>query len=273
MTDSVIPPNPLTVISRGDALAQGLPHYYTGTCKRGHASPRRVDNGTCVECARERNRSKPAREQGARRRAENADAIREYNRKYRRENNDARREYNIKLRAEKPEHYRAYGVEYRQANKDVIRERNAARYAAKKDHCVAVSKRWREQNLEQARAKSRAWQRANIDRAKANEAAWRAANPEKNSAKARNRYARLRAAEGKHTAADVQRIYAEQNGCCAHCKVSVGNKYHVDHIVAITRGGSNWPANLQVLCPPCNQRKFTHDMDYFVQRMAAEQVL
>lgn len=42
------------IISRKEAKAQGLPHYYTGKpCKRGHLSERRTDNASCLECRRE----------------------------------------------------------------------------------------------------------------------------------------------------------------------------------------------------------------------------
>jgi hypothetical protein len=41
------------IISRAEAKAQGLPHYFTGkTCKRGHIAKRQL-NGTCVLCAPE----------------------------------------------------------------------------------------------------------------------------------------------------------------------------------------------------------------------------
>jgi hypothetical protein len=41
------------IISRADAKAQGLPHYFTGKlCKRGHIAKRQL-NGTCVLCAPE----------------------------------------------------------------------------------------------------------------------------------------------------------------------------------------------------------------------------
>lgn len=30
---------------------------------------------------------------------------------------------------------------------------------------------------------------------------------------------------------------------------------HMDHVIPIVRGGSNWPANLRPACQPCNSRK------------------
>lgn len=41
------------IISRKDAIEQGLTTYSTGApCKHGHISPRKVANGCCTECAR-----------------------------------------------------------------------------------------------------------------------------------------------------------------------------------------------------------------------------
>lgn len=40
------------LITRADAKAQGLKHYYTGKpCKRGHIEPRFTSEGSCVACA------------------------------------------------------------------------------------------------------------------------------------------------------------------------------------------------------------------------------
>jgi len=30
---------------------------------------------------------------------------------------------------------------------------------------------------------------------------------------------------------------------------------HIDHVKPISKGGSNWPANLRPACEPCNLRK------------------
>ena len=93
--------------------------------------------------------------------------------------------------------------------------------------------------------------------------AYRKSNPDKVAAHKRNRRAINKNAEGKHTAADVRRIFEHQRGICANCKIKLiksgKNKYHIDHIVALARGGSNWPSNLQCLCPPCNVKKSAKD--------------
>lgn len=73
----------------------------------------------------------------------------------------------------------------------------------------------------------------------------------------------MRGAEGSHTGKDVQAIFQNQRGLCANCKKKLfksgAKKYHVDHVIPLAKGGSNWPSNLQCLCPTCNMRKGAKD--------------
>ncbi|MEV4606157.1 HNH endonuclease [Neorhizobium sp. LMR1-1-1.1] len=56
---------------------------------------------------------------------------------------------------------------------------------------------------------------------------------------------------------------------CAECGASVRKttERHVDHIMPLSRGGSNGKQNLQVLCPPCNLKKAAkHPIDFAQER-------
>lgn len=65
----------------------------------------------------------------------------------------------------------------------------------------------------------------------------------------------------------VPRIGELQRWKCAICAVSVREKYHVDHIMPLAKGGEHTPANLQLLCPSCNVRKSAkHPVDYMQSR-------
>lgn len=115
---------------------------------------------------------------------------------------------------------------------------------------------WREGNREKHNSSSK-----NRDPSK--DMRYRQRHPDKIRSGARNRRARSRGAEGSHSADDVARILRLQKERCATCAkrlvVSGPGKYHIDHIYALSRGGSNFPGNLQMLCPKCNLKKNAKD--------------
>lgn len=94
---------------------------------------------------------------------------------------------------------------------------------------------------------------------------WRAENPDKVGEYNRNTKARRKLAEGSHTAAEIDDLLRRQKYKCAECGVSVRKKgqRHVDHVMPLALGGSNWISNLQILCPTCNMSKGAkHPLDW-----------
>jgi 5-methylcytosine-specific restriction endonuclease McrA len=146
--------------------------------------------------------------------------------------------------------------------------------------CVACFQERYQANAEAKRAKVRAYEQSDPEAHKKRRAlyraknwkliveqqsAWQAAHPEQVRQWRNNRRAREMFAEGRHTAEDIRSIYKAQRGKCAGCGGKTGDNYQVDHIKALSRGGSNWPANLQILCPTCNQRKGARDAEEFMR--------
>jgi 5-methylcytosine-specific restriction endonuclease McrA len=107
-------------------------------------------------------------------------------------------------------------------------------------------RRWRAEHLEQCRESTRRWQKE---------------NPEKKATNKRNRRARLLAANGTHTAVDIEAQYKRQRGKCYYCGCKMTKKSHrlnsatVDHVVPLDRGGRNDPSNLVIACSACNSSK------------------
>lgn len=66
-------------------------------------------------------------------------------------------------------------------------------------------------------------------------------------------------ATGAHTGEDILRIYKNQRGLCAACRIPLNGKYHKDHFIPLARGGTNDAANIWILCPPCNLSKNARD--------------
>ena len=136
--------------------------------------------------------------------------------------------------------------------------------------------RYQRENREQIRRVHIAWVERNPEKIDSYEARlkqarkeWKKANPLAMLAYSQKRRAMKKQAEGVFSPADVGRMLVEQGGSCAACRVDLSaSGYHVDHIRALAKGGSNWPENLQLLCPRCNTTKATMDMDAFIERLS-----
>jgi 5-methylcytosine-specific restriction endonuclease McrA len=163
---------------------------------------------------------------------------------------------------------------FRLANAERIREQKRLDHAKNKEKNNAKAREYHRLNKEVQNAKNREYQRENWEAVRQAAREWRIANKERTSeymrqlylakpeqflANNRNRKARVKAAPGKHTAADVARLFDVQRGICSGCNaplIKTGKgRFHVDHVHPIKLGGSNDPSNLQLLCPFCNMSK------------------
>lgn len=233
----------MEVISRKDAKAQGLTRYFTGRpCKWGHVAERLRSNGTCIGCHKE---SALKRYWG------NPERFREISRKWSINN---------------PEKRRAKDREWREKNRQRVRERGRDWKRRNADSHRASSRKWRLKNPDKARESSRRRYFENHEARKESDRRWKRNNPIKVMAQVENRRARKRNAPGTHTAAHVTAILLRQGRKCVYCKNRLkGREYHVDHIVPLSRGGSNGPENLQMLCPSCNMKKADKAPEHFAR--------
>jgi len=89
----------------------------------------------------------------------------------------------------------------------------------------------------------------------ARHAAWRKANTEKVYMWNRLRRHKERGAGEMPARHDVLRMLCAQDAACTYCGCVLSGKFHIDHMIPVSRGGSNSIDNLQILCPTCNMRK------------------
>lgn len=136
-----------------------------------------------------------------------------------------------------------------------------------------TQKKYSKTHAEPIKEKRRIYLAANRDKINKQQQEYRTTHPLDSEGRAarvkyqrvfnRNRRARERQCPGKHTAKDVVDLFAKQHGKCATCKATLAKSgkrtFHVDHVVPIKNGGSNWPDNLQLLCASCNVRKGAMD--------------
>jgi 5-methylcytosine-specific restriction endonuclease McrA len=104
----------------------------------------------------------------------------------------------------------------------------------------------------------RDWKKANPEKWQRINARWKAGNPEKvkaaDRAKGSMRRAAKRNSEGSYRTTDVMELLESQHGLCAYCGLDLG-AYHIDHILPLSRGGSNGVENIALACSPCNLSK------------------
>lgn len=144
-------------------------------------------------------------------------------------------------------------------NKDKRSEQKIGYYLENKDAYAERAKRYRLEDPEKIRVRSSNYYQQNKSAHRALVKAWGKRNPDALRAMSHKRRCAERNAEGSFTAEDIQKLFESQFGMCTGCgnalESSGDKKFHVDHVMPIALGGSNWPHNLQLLCPRCNLTK------------------
>lgn len=142
--------------------------------------------------------------------------------------------------------------------------KRAAYYIENKERENANSRTYYARNKDRRQRQGKEYRANNPDDVRMGNARWRHANPSyasqhrlDNAPKYRvyreNR--RAREANGVLSRNIVERLYERQRGMCACCSVALGDRYHLDHVIPLSRGGSNTDDNVQLLLDKCNARK------------------
>ncbi len=174
--------------------------------------------------------------------------VRARSQKYRREHLEQYAQYE-KARANLPHRVEARR-KYQQEHKEQISE---------------YKKRWATENEDSVSASRRKHYERNRDEVIARSKKWVEDNPKKvRLAKADNRRKRRaarHAGRGCFTAEEFKALCESYGNRCLACG-GIETSLEADHVVPLTKGGSDNISNIQPLCGSCNRKKFVNIVDY-----------
>jgi 5-methylcytosine-specific restriction endonuclease McrA len=143
-----------------------------------------------------------------------------------------------------------------------------ARRKYQEEHKQEISeykRRWAAENGEKVAASKLAYYEREREEVIARSKNWAECNPEKvRSAKANNRRERRaarHASPGSFSAEEFEALCDAYGNKCLACGDTEA-MLEADHIVPLTRGGTDDISNVQPLCGSCNRKKFVNIIDY-----------
>lgn len=216
---------------------------------------------------------KPCRkEYNAKQRAENPEKIKEYKAKYHAKNSEKEKEHKAKYYAENSEKLREYQAKYRSENSEKIKERHAKYRSENPKKLKERKAKYYVANSEKIKERHAKYCAENYEKIKEINKKWFAENPEKRKASHHLRRARLAGCKGSYTVQEWINLCVYYGNKCLRCGRD-DVKLTVDHVVPISKGGSNSINNLQPLCMSCNCSKHANTIDYrigFFERLQNE---
>ena len=102
---------------------------------------------------------------------------------------------------------------------------------------------------------------------------WRMRHPDSYKAWGLRHYAARKGARVRLlSSADIAAMLREQEGRCAYCRLPLGDPWHLDHKIPLSRGGHHDRENVCASCPTCNMCKYNKTAGEFLVMRGTVQV-
>lgn len=186
-----------------------------------------------------------------RRREHNRQYMPKYKQEHKAETAEYDRRHYLNHRAEVAEHHTQYHQEHREAENERMRQYYLGHRSERTRHMRQYYQEHREETLEHVRQYSQG-------------------HPEVRLAARHKRRALLADSNGNFTAEEFRLLCETYGNRCLYCQEEL--PLTPDHMVPISRGGSNSIENIVPSCRSCNQRKHTMTYDEFVERLEEEEL-
>jgi len=228
-------------------------HMAKGMCNSCYQKQWKKENPESIKQWRKENKEKIKqynKQHGKQYYEKNKEIINKKNKLYNEKNKELVAQRKKQWALNNSDHLKLYRKRYYQENKDKI-DRQVKQYRSENRELVrqrekASGKKYRDKNKEKSRERKRRWEKD---------------NPEKARAYGMRRRAKKRNAEGNHTGKDRKFLMDLADNKCQCCGGS--DRLAIDHIIPLSKNGSNGIFNLQVLCLFCNSSKGNHrNTDY-----------
>lgn len=161
---------------------------------------------------------------------------------------------------ENSEKVKARVSKYRNENADVISLRKQKYY---QDNKIELLKKFAERTAKFPEKRA-SYRQENSESIKNYQAEWQKKNPIKRRANESRRRSR---SSDSYSDEYVKKLIILQKCKCAVCKISLSDKFEIDHVIPLASGGLNIDNNIQLLCPTCNRKKHAKDPVLFMRTM------
>lgn len=122
-------------------------------------------------------------------------------------------------------------------------------------------KKWVKDNWDKKYKSNKKYAQSNLEKMREYKRKWKEKNKDLVRKHCLDRISKKRNAQGKYTTQEIRDLMSKQHEKCAACNCCIKNNYHADHIFPLSRGGSNFISNIQLLCPKCNTSKANKTME------------
>lgn len=155
---------------------------------------------------------------------------------------------------------------YKEENRAIVIEKGRQRYNDNREKYNEQSKFWQRKNRAKMAPKNKLYREAHKPQIKALKKSWDIRNRDKAIQYTNKRRFSIKANGGNYTVQEWLDLCGFYNNICLRCgihaKDTPQSKLSPDHVLPLSKGGSNDISNIQPLCLSCNIAKHNRIIDY-----------